>query len=112
MLTQFFTIGLLMLLSAMLPGPDFALVTKNSILHSRRSGFFTSLGIGTAILIHITYCVLGLGAIISQSVLLFSIIKFIGAIYLLYLGITAILTKHHSATQIKTDDCSVQRRKM
>jgi threonine/homoserine/homoserine lactone efflux protein len=75
MLTQFFTIGLLMLLSAMLPGPDFALVTKNSILHSRRAGLFTSLGIGSAILVHITYCVLGLAVIISQSLLLFSVIK-------------------------------------
>lgn len=102
MLTQFFTIGLLMLLSAMLPGPDFALVTKNSILHSRRAGLFTSLGIGSAILVHITYCVLGLAVIISQSLLLFSVIKYIGAIYLIYLGITAILTKHTSADETKT----------
>lgn len=94
MLTQFFTIGLLMLLSAMLPGPDFALVTKNSILHSRRVGIFTSLGIGTAVLVHITYCVFGLAVIISKSILLFTIIKSIGAIYLIYLGVRAILTKH------------------
>jgi RhtB (resistance to homoserine/threonine) family protein len=101
MLTQFFTIGFLMLLSAMLPGPDFALVTKNSILHSRRAGLFTSLGIGSAILVHITYCVLGLAVIISQSLLLFSVIKYIGAIYLIYLGITAILTKHTSTIEAK-----------
>lgn len=94
MLTQFFTIGLLMLLSAMLPGPDFALVTKNSVLHSRRAGLFTSLGIGSAILIHITYCMLGLAIVISQSILLFNIIKYIGAIYLIYLGINSLLTKH------------------
>jgi threonine/homoserine/homoserine lactone efflux protein len=39
--TQLFTIGLLMLFTAMLPGPDFALVTKNTLRYSRRSGFFT-----------------------------------------------------------------------
>jgi RhtB (resistance to homoserine/threonine) family protein len=94
MLAQFFTIGLIMLLSVMLPGPDFALVTKNTILHSRRAGLFTSLGICLAVLIHITYCVLGLAVIISQSLLLFSVIKYIGAIYLIYLGTTTILTKH------------------
>lgn len=94
MAAQFFTIGLLMLLSAMLPGPDFALVTKNTILHSRRAGLFTSLGIGSAILIHITYCALGLAIVISQSILLFNIIKYIGAIYLIYLGITSLLSKH------------------
>lgn len=94
MLAQFFTIGLLMLLSAMLPGPDFALVTKNTILHSRRAGLYTSLGIGSAILVHITYCALGLAIVISQSILLFNIIKYIGAIYLIYLGITSLLAKH------------------
>lgn len=101
MLTQFFTIGLLMLLSAMLPGPDFALVTKNSILHSRRAGLFTSLGVGSAILVHITYCVLGLAVVISQSLLLFSVIKYIGAIYLIYLGISAILTKHDDSIEAR-----------
>lgn len=93
MLTQFFTIGLLMLFSAMLPGPDFALVTKNTLLHSRRAGLFSSLGVGTAILIHISYCALGLALVISRSILVFNIIKYIGAIYLIYLGITALLSK-------------------
>ncbi len=45
MLTQFLTIGVLMLLAVMLPGPDFAMVTKNTISHSRRAGVFTTLGI-------------------------------------------------------------------
>ncbi len=94
MLTQFFTIGILMLLSAMLPGPDFACVTKNSILYSRRAGIFTSIGITSAVMIHITYCIYGLAIIISRSILLFNMIKYIGAIYLIYLGITSLLLKH------------------
>jgi RhtB (resistance to homoserine/threonine) family protein len=94
MIGQFFTIGLLMLLAVALPGPDFALVTKNTIIHSRRAGLFTTAGIVSATLIHITYCVLGLAIVISQSILLFSIIKYIGATYLVYLGINLLLTKH------------------
>lgn len=101
MLTQFFTIGILMLLSAMLPGPDFALVTKNTILHSRRAGLFTSLGISTAILVHITYCALGLAIVISQSLLLFSIIKYIGAIYLIYIGLSSFFSKQSDPTTPK-----------
>ena len=93
MLTQFFTIGLMMLFSAMLPGPDFALVTKNTLLYSRRSGIYTSFGIGSAILIHIAYCALGLAFIISNSLILFNIIKYIGAAYLIYLGISTLLAK-------------------
>lgn len=88
-----FTIGLLMLFAVMLPGPDFALVTKNTLLHSRRSGVFTTFGISAANLIHMTYCVLGLAIVISNSLLLFSVIKYIGAVYLIYLGIKSLLSK-------------------
>jgi len=93
MVAQFFTIGILMLFSAMLPGPDFAMVTKNTLIHSRRSGLFTSLGVGTAILVHITYCALGLAVVISKSILLFSFIKYLGAGYLIYIGVSALLSK-------------------
>lgn len=93
MLTQLFTIGLLMLFAVMLPGPDFAIVTKNTVVHGKRAGLFTTLGISSALLVHITYCILGLAVIISQSILLFNIIKYLGAFYLIYLGIQSLLAK-------------------
>ena len=82
-----------MLFAVMLPGPDFALVTKNTLLHSRRSGFFTSLGVSASNLVHITYCAFGLAIVIANSLLLFSIIKYIGAAYLIYLGLRSFLSK-------------------
>lgn len=93
MLAQFFTIGILMLFSAMLPGPDVALVTKNTILHSRQSGIFTTLGIVSAVSVHLTYCALGLAIVISNSIILFNTIKYIGAFYLIYLGINSLFSK-------------------
>lgn len=93
MLSQFLSIGVIVLLGAMLPGPDFAIVTRNTILHSRRSGLFTSFGIGSANLIHMIYCVLGLALVISQSLFFFNLIKYAGAFYLMYLGVTALLSK-------------------
>jgi RhtB (resistance to homoserine/threonine) family protein len=93
MIAQFFSIAIIALLGAMLPGPDFAIVTKNSLFHSRKSGLFTSLGVGAAILVHMSYCVLGLGLVISSSLVLFNLIKYIGAAYLIYLGINALLSK-------------------
>jgi RhtB (resistance to homoserine/threonine) family protein len=93
MLPQFFSIGIIILLGAMLPGPDFAIVVKNTLLHSRRSGLFTALGIASACLIHITYCSLGLAIVISSSVIVFDIIKYIGAAYLFYLGTIALFSK-------------------
>ena len=93
MWAQFFTIGTLLLLTAMLPGPDFAIVTKNAVLYSRRAGLWTSFGIASACMIHVTYCMLGLALIISQSVFLFNLIKYIGAIYLIYIGIQSFRSK-------------------
>jgi RhtB (resistance to homoserine/threonine) family protein len=93
MIMQFFSIAVIALLGAMLPGPDFAVVTKNSLFHSRKSGLFTSLGVGAAIIIHMSYCVLGLGFVISSSLILFNLIKYVGASYLIYLGINALFSK-------------------
>lgn len=90
---QLYSIALIALLGAMIPGPDFALVTKNTILHSRTSGYFTSFGVGAAILVHMTYCLLGLALIISKSLLLFSLIKYLGASYLIYLGLNSFFYK-------------------
>lgn len=94
MTTQFITVGILMLLSAMMPGPDFFMVVQNTVRHSRLAGILTALGIGCAILVHISYCILGLALVISHSVFLFNIIKYIGATYLIYLGLNALLYSH------------------
>ena len=93
MITQFFSLALIALLGAMLPGPDFAIVSKNSLFHSRQSGYFTAFGVGAAILVHMCYCVLGVAVIISNSLLFFNFIKYVGAFYLIYLGIKALFSK-------------------
>lgn len=76
--------------SVVIPGADFAMVLRQSIAHGRRAGFFTSAGIATAILVHGTYTLLGVGLIVGQSILAFDIIKVLGALYLLWLGISAL----------------------
>jgi RhtB (resistance to homoserine/threonine) family protein len=77
-------------IGAVSPGPDFAMVLRQSIAHGRAAAIFTSLGIASAILIHGAYTILGIGLIVSQSLLLFSILKFVGAAYLIWLGISAL----------------------
>ncbi|PIT90895.1 hypothetical protein COU17_02975 [Candidatus Kaiserbacteria bacterium CG10_big_fil_rev_8_21_14_0_10_49_17] len=101
------TIGSISLLAAMSPGPDFAVVLKNSIFGSRRAGLFTSLGVSAGIFVHVTYTVLGIALIISQSIFLFSIIKYLGAAYLLYLGIQLLRTKRGSMEAAEGDGESV-----
>ncbi|TCM55094.1 RhtB (resistance to homoserine/threonine) family protein [Rhizobium sp. PP-F2F-G48] len=75
------------------PGADFAMVMRQSILHGRRSAIFTSLGVGTSLMFHVTYTILGLGLVISQSITLFNIVKWCGVAYLLYIGVKALRAK-------------------
>jgi threonine/homoserine/homoserine lactone efflux protein len=57
---EFSKVAIAHLLAVASPGPDFALVLKQSLSHGRRVAVCTSLGIGTAILLHVTYSLLGL----------------------------------------------------
>lgn len=72
------------------PGADFAMVLRQSIVHGRRSAIITSFGIGTSLMVHVTYTILGLGLIISQSIYLFNIVKWCGVAYLVYIGVKAL----------------------
>ncbi len=98
---EFFGITLLIILAAISPGPDFAMVVKNSLAYSRRAGIFTSLGISCSMLFHASYCIMGLAIIISKSLLAFNIIKYIGASYLIYIGIQSLFAKSSSIQNIQ-----------
>ncbi len=82
-----------LLLALASPGPDFAMIVKQSITYGKRSSIIASIGIGLGISVHIIYSVLGIGLIISKSIVLFSIIKYIGAAYLIYIGYKSLKSK-------------------
>ncbi|MEN8253326.1 MAG: LysE family transporter [Patescibacteria group bacterium] len=69
------------------PGPLFVLIVRNSVIYSRKTGFWTAAGIALGNLIHVTYSVTGIALIISNSNFLFNIIKYLGVVYLTYLGV-------------------------
>jgi RhtB (resistance to homoserine/threonine) family protein len=69
------------------PGPDFAVVVRNSLIYSRKTGVLTAIGVAFGILVHLAYILLGLGIVISKTVWLFHLIKYLGAGYLIYIGI-------------------------
>lgn len=87
------TVAFVHLLGAISPGPNFLITVKNSLSYSRKTGIYTVLGITTGYLIYIILCLTGLAIIISKSVIIFSIIKYLGAGYLIYLGIKSLLNK-------------------
>lgn len=72
------------------PGADLAMVMRQSLVHGRRAAIFTSFGVGTSLMFHVTYTILGLGLIISKSILLFNIVKWLGVAYLLYIGVQSL----------------------
>jgi RhtB (resistance to homoserine/threonine) family protein len=90
-ITTFFIIASMHFLGVVSPGPDFVLVTRNALLYPRRIAIYTALGITLGIMVHMTYCLLGLAVIISQSLLFFTVLKYLGSAYLIYLGIKALL---------------------
>lgn len=92
----FVILSLIHLLAAASPGPDFALVTRQSLVHGRRAGLLTSLGIGLGLAVHISYSAAGLAAIISRSHALTLTVKICGALFLLYLGFTAFRSVAHT----------------
>lgn len=74
-----------------MPGPDTAIITKNTLVRNKQEGVKTMLGTLTALMTHTLFAIIGLSAIIVKSAFLFTIIKYVGAVYLIYLGITSIL---------------------
>ncbi|SDH91541.1 resistance to homoserine/threonine (RhtB) family protein [Pseudomonas benzenivorans] len=91
--TEFFTVALIHLLAVASPGPDFAIVVRESVAFGRRAGMFTALGVGSGIFVHVAYSLLGIGLIVSQSIVLFNALKWLAAAYLLYIGVKALRAK-------------------
>ncbi|MEI8704777.1 LysE family translocator [Pseudoalteromonas sp. B62] len=72
------------------PGPDFAVVLKQSVQQGRCNALWTSAGVGAAILLHVAYCVLGVALVLTQSPSLFMALKYLAGAYLAYLGVQAL----------------------
>jgi len=100
-LAQFITIAVVHLVAVASPGPDFAIIVRQSITYGRRTALWTSLGVGCGILIHVGYSLLGIGLIVSQSIALFAIMKMIGALYLIYLGTRALRAKPMNRAEVR-----------
>jgi RhtB (resistance to homoserine/threonine) family protein len=83
---EFMTVALVHLLAVASPGPDFAVVVRESVAQGRRAGSWTALGVGCGIFVHVAYSLLGIGLIVSQSIVLFNLVKWLAAAYLVYLG--------------------------
>ena len=76
-----------------IPGADTMLLVKNTLSYGPKAGRYTVLGMATGLTFWTVIAILGLSVVIAKSVILFSAIKYLGAAYLIYLGIKSIFAK-------------------
>lgn len=86
----FILITFVHLLAAASPGPDFVMVTQQTLSNGKKSGLLCSLGIALGLSVHITYSAFGLAAVIAGSMTALGLIKILGGSYLIYLGVMAL----------------------
>ena len=86
-LTAFLGVAALLIVT---PGPDTALVTKNAFLYGRRPAIATAFGVVGGLLVWTVAAALGVAAVVHASATAFTVMKLVGAAYLIWLGVQAI----------------------
>lgn len=87
----------------LIPGPAVLYIVTRSVAQGRRAGLVSVGGIETANVVHLVAAALGLSALLMTSALAFSVVKYLGAAYLIYLGVRTLLTrKEHPALSTPT----------
>ncbi|MFD9320674.1 MULTISPECIES: LysE family translocator [Streptomyces] len=92
-MTELLAVALITVLAVIAPGADFAMIVRNSYLYGRRTGLLAATGVAAGVLVHVTYTMLGVGLLIASSTFLFTVIKLVGAAYLIYIGVRTFRTK-------------------
>ncbi|MDX6591683.1 MAG: hypothetical protein QOJ13_879 [Gaiellales bacterium] len=86
------------LLLLIVPGPAVVYIVSQSVEHGRRAGLVAMLGIHAGTLVHTTAAALGLSAILVSSAEAFTVVKILGACYLIYLGLRLLLGRERRST--------------
>lgn len=79
------------------PGPDMLYVITRGVSQGRRAGLLSAVGVTAGILVHTLAAAFGLAVLLSTSALAFLVVKYVGAVYLVYLGIKALKDKNSIA---------------
>ena len=85
------TVVFLHMFAVMSPGPDFFLITRQSLRHGRNVTIWTAFGIGSGILFHSILAITGIVILITSNEFYLSILKYICSGYLLYLGVSSVM---------------------
>ncbi|MEZ4668905.1 MAG: LysE family translocator [Anaerolineae bacterium] len=91
------------------PGPAVLYIITRSVDQGRQAGMMSVLGIHVGTLFHITAAALGLSAILTSSALAFDVVKYLGAAYLIYVGVRRILSKDEPVVATHSEPASLRR---
>ncbi|WNV90133.1 LysE family translocator [Umezawaea sp. Da 62-37] len=84
------------------PGPDMALVLRNGVRGGTKPAWWTGLGCCAGIAVHATAAVIGLSALLAASATAYTVVKLVGAAYLVYLGVSALWHSRRKPTTTDT----------
>lgn len=90
-------------LAAMSPGPDFIIVTRHAAVSGRRAGMATGLGIAGGVFVWAVVAALGVASLLAASAIAFTVVKLVGAAYLAYLGVKALLAARRRGEKVEFD---------
>ncbi len=103
-LSGIMTVTLLYIVCIVSPGPDFAMIVRNSLMYSRRTGMFTALGTSLGLTFHATYTLIGIAVLVKNSPWGFKMMQAVGACYLCYIGYQSFRTKHKTLDEMSVDN--------
>ena len=72
------------------PGPNFVVISRTALVYSRRAGVMATAGVATGTVVYVVFGFLGVTAILERSVTAFRVAKYVGAAYLIYLGLKSL----------------------
>lgn len=90
----------------LMPGPDILFVITQSITRGRRAGIVFAAGLCTGLIAHTTAVSLGVSVLLMNSPVAFTVLKFAGASYLIYLGVKSFLARHKNRFNLQTSDAA------
>ncbi|HBO21969.1 MAG TPA: lysine transporter LysE [Providencia sp.] len=107
-MNEIIAVATITILAVISPGPDFAMVTRNSYSYGTKIGLICALGIAIGVQVHVLYTIFGVTFIIMNSPMLFFGIKLLGVAYLIYIGFKSFTNKSKiSATNETVSSLSV-----
>ena len=100
---SFLTFFVAALVLAITPGPGIAYVIARTVAGGRAEGLASCLGTAIGGMLHVLAAATGLSLLVAQSAVAFTIVKYIGAVYLIYLGVRLILQKDHDPSTLRVE---------